>query len=439
MRKLCLISSVVLLLSSSLFAAQHIVRFENGVPADFEARVAALGGRVVTQHPIMAVVDGLADANALALSGGIVEVRNDVEVTLEAPFLGETEAAFDEPFSPTNPTTAVRYPRQWHLRAIGAQHAWAAGRVGSPSVTVAILDSGIGYTHPDLAGLVDLSRSVSFQPGEDAFIAANFPGKHPVTDLHYHGTHVAATIASNALAAAGVTSKLTLIGVKVLAVTPSGSASGSLSAVLNGVLWAADKDADVANMSLGSTWAKAGNGDYVGLINSVFNYANNQGMLIVVSAGNSAIDMDHDGNQFKAYCSAPNVVCVSATGPTNNSLTGPWANVDALAPYSNYGRSSISVAAPGGNASSVWAACSPTSIVIPVCQTGTFIVGLGGTSMAAPHVSGLAGLVREDVGDERPSQIKVRIQKGADDLGEKGTDAAYGKGRINVPRTLGLQ
>ncbi len=69
--------------------------------------------------------------------------------------------------------------------------------------------------------------------------------------------------------------------------------------------------------------------------------------------------------------------------------------------------------------------------MIPVCQTGTFVVGVTGTSMAAPHVTGLAALVVEDLG-RNPGQVKTRIQQTADDLGQKGTDPYYGKGRINV-------
>jgi subtilisin family serine protease len=86
----------------------------------------------------------------------------------------------------------------------------------------------------------------------------------------------------------------------------------------------------------------------------------------------------------------------------------------------------------------VWAACSRTSLVIPICQTGTFIVGVTGTSMASPHTAGLAALLVEDLGPNGPSQIRARIQQSADDLGQPGTDPNYGKGRINVPSALGL-
>jgi subtilisin family serine protease len=78
-------------------------------------------------------------------------------------------------------------------------------------------------------------------------------------------------------------------------------------------------------------------------------------------------------------------------------------------------------------------------VVIPVCQTGTFIVGVTGTSMASPHVAGLAALIVAEIGHGKPSQVKARLQQSADDLGAPGMDPLYGHGRINVPRALGLQ
>jgi subtilisin family serine protease len=448
MKKILLLVVLLSVFSLSLFAQQHLIQFKNGVPNDFSTQVKALGGTVIYAHPIMALVSGLSDSAAATLGkgAGIADIQPDATFVLD-DVTGPNDIADVSATSATNPAGAYFYARQWNMRAIGANYAWAAGKFGSPSTTVAVIDSGIDYTNPDLNGHVDLSRSVSFQPAEDAVVDANFPGKNHITDIYFHGTHVSNTIVSNANTVAGVTSNVTLIGIKALAYNPStGSASGSLGAVLSGVLWAADHGADVANMSLGGGFAKAGNGRYIGLINKTFNYAHQKGTLIVVSAGNSAIDLDHDGNFLSTYCDTPNVVCVSATGPTSQvSTNGPWIDVDAAAYYTNYGRSAIDVAAPGGNGTPslgkytyVYQVCSQTSMYIPQCRTGNYIIGSQGTSMAAPHVSGLAALLVDQIGHGHPSQLKARLLQGADDLGLPGVDPFYGKGRINVPKTLGL-
>ena len=425
---------------SSGAAGRHVVEFSGGVPSSFAGLVAALGGSVETTYGSVgiAVVTGLSDAAAgqLAASSGVSRVQPDIEIQGIQPIDVGVMAADVTPASPGAPQTAFFYPRQWNMRAIGANQAWAAGKLGSAGVTVAILDTGIDYTHPDLAGLVDLSRSASFVPSDDAIVAALFPGKHPVTDLQYHGTHVAATVASNAQLAAGVTSRTTLIGVKVL----NRNGSGSFSGILAGIMHAADAGADVINMSLGGLFNRSDSDGFLGTINRTINYAQRNGTLVVVAAGNSGIDLDHAGNLYASFCNAPNVVCVSATGPTASAGTnGPWANVDAVAAYSNFGRSSISVAAPGGNSGAgVAAACSRTSLVFPICASGTFVLTASGTSMASPHVAGLAALLVAEIGHDRPSQVRARLQQSADDLGQPGTDPRYGKGRISVTNALGL-
>ena len=432
---------------------EHLVTFSDEGPSEDHAKqITDLGGTVVTSYDQIgvAVVSGLTDASAedLNSSEGVQSVDRDMKRkwldprekdTAEEAFAEEGTAAEVEQESPNkDPQTADRYPRQWHLRAIKADQAWAAGKLGSSNVRVAILDTGIDYTHPDLADRVDLGLSKSFVPAENAVVQTNFPGAHEIADLQYHGTHVAATVSSNAHAAAGVTSKVKLMGVKVLDRNGDGTDSG----VLAGILHAADNGADVINMSLGSNFSKseAGKRGVVATYNRALSYAYKKGTTIVVSAGNSGDKLNDGSNLYKAFCESPHVVCVSATGPTNNSLVEPWTNIDALASYSNYG-SPITVAAPGGNASRVWAACSRFSLAQPVCQTGTFVLGMNGTSMAAPHASGLAALLveQDQISKGHPSEVASKLRNSADDLGASGKDEIYGHGRINVAKALGLK
>jgi subtilisin family serine protease len=434
----------------------------NGFSSSFASTVSALGGTIKTFHQGagFAVVSGLsADAAAsLSSTSGVAQVQADEIVALENPLaIAEAEApAATDPSasSVTNPETGLRYSWQWNMRAIGAPTAWAAGALGDPGVTVAILDSGIDYDAPDLNGLVDLTRSASFSTSDNALQSTFFPTRNAISDFNGHGTNVAQQVSSKAFALAGVTSKTTLIGVKVLGRT----GSGSFGAILSGVLWASDNGADVANMSLGGAFVKAGGGRLTSLINRVFNYAKQRGMLIVVAAGNETDDLDHNGNTANTFCNMVHVVCVSAIGPA--TATGP---VDVPTYYTNFGRSAITVAGPGGNADAannfptstwpwgadiaswVWSYCSKTRIagltaggtpVLTACVAGNRLSGFIGTSQASPHVAGLAALIVARKGHGRPEQIKHIIEKSADDLGQPGTDPFFGRGRINVARAL---
>ena len=429
------------------------------------AELSTSGGRLEGLHENLgfAVVSGISADAAGRLRGaaGIAAVEADIEFALEPIAEAETVDATDVIESATAPQTASQFARQWNMRAVGAHTAWAAGFLGSSEVRVAILDTGIDYLWPDLNGRVDLSRSISLRPDEDARFATWFPGstRHPITDLNLHGTFVSTLVASNSGFFAGVTTQTTLFGVKVCIVFNS----CSTAAILNGIVHAVDNDADVINMSLGGAFLKSANPGFVSIINSVFNYANQNGAVIVVAAGNAATDIDHTGNIYFTYCNSPHVVCVSATGPTAAPAAGgPFTNPDAVASYTNFGRSAISLAGPGGGTASantfVTGPCAstalnwfqpprptPTSplpppvIVGPLCPLpGLFLVRGSGTSFAAPHVAGAAALLVAQIGRGNPAQVRATLQNSADDLGQPGTDPFYGKGRLNVARAVGV-
>ena len=453
--------------SAKAQTSRYLVTFKARMPATFEARVTSLGGKVSLQDDKLgfAAVSGLDDAEAQSLvRDGLAETAEiEPVLQLELPkTVKTTQPRANRINSPTDPTGAFLFsviPIQWNMIAVHADAAWAAGKLGSSSTSVAILDSGLDYTHPDLAGHVDLARSVDFVDEADSVLKYIGPGRHPITDLHSHGTHVGTVVSSNALISAGITSMTTLVGVKVCnmrAMCPT-------AAVFAGIRYAADAGVSVINLSLGGTFSKSDGKGFNAVINRAFNYAKQKGVLIVVSAGNAASDLDHNGNAFSAYCDAPHVVCVSAVGPTGESAFGPFVNVDAFASFfSNFGRSAITVAAPGGNVildgegnlvdlTPVWSSCSTTALDFgPDTPTPTTppigllcppqflpVIGFVGTSQAAPHVTGLAASLASE-GVSGPVQLKNAIIKGADDLGQKGTDPFYGKGRINVAASLGV-
>ncbi|HEX3533697.1 MAG TPA: S8 family serine peptidase [Gemmatimonadaceae bacterium] len=438
-------------------SGNYLVRFRGtGIPADFALRVNAVGGQIIFAHAGVgiAAVSGLdrTGADALAAAPSIAAVDADAYTTIDEPMTASESVEQSIPTQQANPAGAFLFARQWNMRAISAPAAWAAGNLGKSSVRVGIIDTGIDYLSADTYGKVDFTLSQSFlSAAQNARVEANFPGQNVkvFADLNGHGTHVAATVSSNAFWFAGVTSKATLVALKVC--TPEGSCP--TSSVLNAILYASDKGLDVVNMSLGGAFnrrdasARGGFGpSFLATINSVFNYAYRSGTTVVVAAGNAGIDMDHDGNAYNAYCNAPHVICVSATGPTGGTNANP-INVDALAGYSNYGRSAITVAAPGGNALGVQMVCSGFSIVFTVCQSrtynpatgsaSTFVLNAAGTSMATPHVTGLAALVAGEVG-RNPSTIAARISNSADQLGWGGNSPPYGAGRINVAHAMGV-
>jgi subtilisin family serine protease len=411
-------------------AGDYILDVHNGRMGAVTAAVADLGGSIVRSHDDagILVATGLSESDATALSGmsGVRDIMADL-VLESGPVVDlVTEDAGALSGAVPDPSQAFFFQLgfQWDMEIIQADDAWASG-AHAQGVTVAILDSGIDPWHVDMQGLVDASRSVAFVPNQNPLIPS-------WADDRFHGTHVAGTVVTNGIATAGVAPGATLMSVKVC----NWLGSCPFSAILSGILWAADNDADVINMSLGGFIDRAatGGGELHGFLNKVMNYANKERVVVVSSAGNDALDLDHLGRDFNAGsfvavpCESGNGMCISATNIE-----------DELAGYSNFGTSAVSMAAPGGDGlAPVWSTCATGSVFLPLvgitCST-TSILGVTGTSMAAPHVSGAAALLVAQGGT--PGRIKSTLQRTADDLGRRGTDPIFSKGRLNVLSAVG--
>jgi len=445
---------------------QYLVGFNGAsLPKDLSRRISNLGGEMVEVFPEINVVlvRNLTESAAAALAAqpDVADVTSDEPVLATDTFRSRRVGTI-QPVSSfsslINPENASWFPYQWNLRVIGADRAWQAGYLGSRDVKIAVIDTGIDPTHPDLARLIDTAHSKSFCPGEDVLVQQAFPGYPAWTDLYGHGTWVASIAASEGEKLASVSSRTSIIALKGTGIVPC-----PRSSIVSAIYYAANNGADVINMSLADhiSYPKAGQKGLFLYTETFIRYALRRGVsAVVVAAGNSALDLDHNGNGFIRYCDEPGVICVSATGPTDSgpNFLGPFVDIDSPAFYTNFGSSAIDVAAPGGNLSFdssgniaglglVWGACAGTdreidtngNLVPGFCSShGYDLLGNIGTSAAAPHVSGLAALLVGKLGHGQAAQIRAAIENSADDLGKPGVDPFYGRGRINVARALAI-
>lgn len=329
------------------------------------------------------------------------------------------------------------YSYLWGMDAIDAPQAWNAGFTGK-GASVFVLDSGIDAEQGDLAPNLNTDLSASFVPGEDWNIRE---GRY-----FNHGTHVAGTIAAaqNNYGVIGVAPDAELVAVKVLS---EYSGSGAFSWINAGIVHAGRNGADVVNMSLGGTVNK--NGGYIIdadgkrlnipaknvqiLIRAqqrAVDYAYSQGVTLIASAGNDGTNYDGNSSYLKLPAGLNNVISISATAPEGWNFD-PSSYYDVPASYTTHGRSLVDLAAPGGDTDvSVFDA-----IVSPGSGGGYYFSA--GTSMAAPHVAGVAALIiAKNGGTMNPFEVEKQLINSADQVDGNGQSVYFGKGRVNAFRAV---
>ncbi|WP_386780359.1 S8 family serine peptidase [Luteolibacter ambystomatis] len=318
----------------------------------------------------------------------------------------------DQPVSPNDPMLSS----EWALRApssgsggIDALHAWAVSTGGTGAV-IAVIDTGVDRSHPELQGNLWTNTGEIPNNGIDddhnGYIddvnGWDFANNDALpADGHGHGTHVAGTIAArgnNAAGVSGVCWSARIMPVKFLADNGSGYTSDAVKAVA----YATRMGAKISNNS----W---GGGGYSQALYDAINQAAQAGDLFVASAGNDAADNDVTP-QYPSSYQLPNVVSVASTDERDN-----------LSYFSNRGAATVDIAAPGSNILSL--------------QPGGGYASKSGTSMAAPHVAGVAGLLVSKNPSLTPSQIKQLLMFGSDSLGSLGGKVAS-QGRLNAYKAL---
>jgi subtilisin family serine protease len=293
--------------------------------------------------------------------------------------------------------------------------------------------------HPDLAPNINYDLAMSFVPGE--------PIDYLLDDVFSHGTHVAGIIAAadNGYGTIGVAPEAEIVPVKVLSEVLG---YGEFSWLIEALMYAADIDADIVNMSLGGTIfldevPPEEMPEILELYEGVARatqYAHRHGVTLITSAGNSAIDADSE-NVLILPSDAPWVLDVSATAPIGWAVD-PTTDLDVPTFYTNYGERLIDYAAPGGSVeypgnefctvAGVFHYCFVFDLVFSTGSLDDYYWG-GGTSQAAPHVSGVAAIIISEFGGSlHPNKVAWLLGYTADDLGDPGKDAFFGQGRVNA-------
>lgn len=332
----------------------------------------------------------------------------------------------------------------WGIARVHAPAAWERGVTGSHDTVVAVIDTGIASNHPDVGPNL-LFNACIVSDGDHTTGACT-----PYPSLSFHGTHVAGTVAANfGGGVVGVGPNLGLANYNVFELI-GGDVLATFDSVWAAMIDAADQGFDVINMSLGALTVMGPDTDnrsdagYRTATKRVTDYVLRAGTVIVASAGNSAFDLTGPGLNLPG--GAPGIINTGATGIRPDPEYPQAGAFDVLAYYSNFG-APVDLVAPGGDCGledscdpatrppnflsytilSASVAPTPACAATQDCPVGwAFAIG---TSMAAPHLAGVAGLVRDANPHLTPRQVHSVLQRSAGDIGHRLT---FGHGIVDA-------
>lgn len=422
---------------------QYLVEFKgDDAPKGFEKSLQQAGGTLKEIYEGVGLATVLSShPNFEKKAGSIPGVENVVADRVVNWFSSDTAHAAPAPAGEDAQVGSPELPygaMQWNLQAIQAPEAWAEGATGK-GVTVAVLDSGIDYTNPEFAGRIHwASRSFIKNDGPNG-------DNNSVLDLRGHGSHVAGIIAA-AADGKGVTGVAPNASIMALKVNDYRGES-NFDQVINGIVYASVMGADVINMSFGARFAP---GDTYGealkrKMQKAVRFAFRRGAVVVSSVGNERTNYD-TVSDFRIPAMLDHNIGVSATGPSVGTDYDSFASF-----YSNSGKRIVDLSAPGGGVILTPTGMSPAGFIystwsnhaVPQVVEGMPFqpapyFTMAGTSMAAPHVAGVAALVISKRAHFRaqPEKVVETLFETADDLGAAGFDALFGEGRVNAYKAV---
>jgi lantibiotic leader peptide-processing serine protease len=424
--------------TSAASAGTYIVLYkQQSVASGADATIRSAGGSLVASYPEIGVVVARSEAasfrTALLADSRVWDAvstdRFGVQVDdggLEAtgPPVG------DLPNFPANDAAEPLFPMQWDMRQIHTPEAHAITG-GSPEVLVGDIDTGLDFTHPDLAPNYDAANSADCSSGAPTPLL-------PGNDVFGHGTHTAGTIAAaqNGIGIVGVAPRVKIAGIK------SSNNSGFFfpEMVVCSFMWAGTHGIDVTNNSyFADPWYFNCKNDpeqraiWIAEQRAI-KFAMSRGVVVVAAAGNFSDDLAHPTRDVISPDTGPGiprdvtnacaVVPVEVPGVVGVSADG---NRRIKSFYSSYGSGVIQVVAPGGDSILQRTAEAPNGRVLSTVPGGAWAFAQG-TSMAAPHVTGVAALIESRYGPLARGRMTAMLTQTADSIAcpDAATLALYG-------------